>query len=99
MREEAAVRVCAACGHLVERPAIPREHNLQGVIDRQLRARSAESRALSRCDTCWAQVAPGVLRCDRCRIGARLVRLPEGERGTVLARVGLTAFEVRSHGA
>jgi hypothetical protein len=74
---------------MVERPAIPREHVLQAEIDRSLRARSGESQALSRCDTCWTKIAPGVPRCDRCRIGARLATMTEGARVVELAKVGL----------
>ena len=91
-RLEPAARVCTACGHVEERPATPREHALQSAIDQQLRARSAESRALSTCDSCWTGVAPGVKRCDWCRVGAELAKKPEGERQRLLASVGLLTW-------
>ena len=91
-RIEPAVKVCTACGYVEERPATPRERRLQDRIDRQLTARSAESRAISTCDSCWNGIAPGTKRCDRCRLKTRLAGLPEGERQRLLGSVGLLAL-------
>lgn len=89
VRSEAAARICVNCGTATDRAVGDRAYALQSRIDFQLRARSAESRALSRCDSCWSQVAPGIDRCERCKLRARLAAMSPGERMTALARAGL----------
>lgn len=92
MRVEPACYACPKCGRRDRRPAIPADEARQDQLDRDLRARSVECRALSQCDTCWHHVAPGVFRCERCKLRARLAAMTEGERNRVLGSVGLLAL-------